>query len=106
MLRLEAFHLDTAAAGQMVACGQIQAGNLSVACDDEEDRMQNKTQTKAGTLYGEVPESGTGRHPPGMEHTWCVVWRGMAHGMPMRAQGRQQNKPSHSLSCRQRLGPE
>lgn len=43
VLRLECFHLDAAAVGQMVACGQIQAGNLSVACDDGEDRMQNKT---------------------------------------------------------------
>lgn len=43
VLRLEHFHLDAAAVGQMVACGQIQPGNLSVACDDEEDRMQNKT---------------------------------------------------------------
>lgn len=43
ILGLECFHLDAAAVGQMVACGQIQAGNLSMTCDDEEDQMQNKT---------------------------------------------------------------
>lgn len=39
----QCFHLDAAAAGQMVACGQIQAGILSSTCDEEEEQMQNKT---------------------------------------------------------------
>lgn len=31
------FHLDRAAASQMVAWGQIQAGNLGMGCDEQEE---------------------------------------------------------------------
>lgn len=37
LLRPECFHLDRAAASQMAACGQIQAGNLGMACDEQEE---------------------------------------------------------------------
>lgn len=43
LLTPECFHLDRAAVSQMVTCGQIQAGKLSMACDDEEEeQMQNE----------------------------------------------------------------
>jgi hypothetical protein len=56
---LESFHLDTAAVGQMVICGQIRAGNLSKANDEEEEQMQNKTcfplESIASACWGNLP---------------------------------------------------